>query len=829
MKKTNYLVIILLLPFFLEAQSTAFQWAKSIGGLGNDIAKKIVTDASNNVYTVGTFSGTVDFNTSPAPIDTFIRTSKGQEDIYLLKTDAQGNFIWCKLIGGLSSDDVKDIVVNSTNIYLCGSFQNTVDFDPSPTSTYTLSGGLSLNGYVLKLDINANLVWVQQFGGGGDDICNAIAVDGSDNVYGTGNSNSMNCTFGTINISNTNSGMCTFRINSNGTYNWAVRVAGAIGVSIAKSGSGVYIGGQFNGNVDFDPGSGSQLVGASGPGTDVYILNLSFSAGAFNWVKTIGGSSGFVQINQMKLDAPGNIYLTGSYNWPDNDFDPGVGVQNLPVNINNVGNYLLKLSSNGTFTWVKSFLAETNYMINTALGVEGNGKVYITGHYAGIVDMNPSTLAQDTFKINSGNVNKYNLFITKIDASGNFTWTKNINSVNPITAYGAIPTSIHIDANTAIYVTGKFGEAYNFHTENGSAIINPIGIADGFHLKLNQCVAPSPPANTTPLSNRIICSGNTTTLTASGSGMISWYSAPTGGNYLGSGATFITPVLNATTSFYAQDSTCTASMNRTSVPVTIKPSSSNLITQTACGSFTHNSQIYSSSGIYTQTLLNSTGCDSIITINLTIVPTIQTNLNQTACEHYNFNGVTYTTSGVYSKIEQSLITGCDSIVTINLTIKNINTTISNNSGILQSNQAGAQYQWLTCNNTIPSSYSAITGEVNQSFSTTFPGNFAVVINDGTCVDTSSCYSLNTVDLKEFKEINPLLVYPNPFNDELMIFSGQQLQKILITDVLGKVVFVESKLNTVDYYYINTSEFKKGIYFISTYYSTYQNSYKLIKL
>ncbi len=83
------------------------------------------------------------------------------------------------------------------------------------------------------------------------------------------------------------------------------------------------------------------------------------------------------------------------------------------------------------------------------------------------------------------------------------------------------------------------------------------------------CVAPDTADNATPALKLTICAGSSTTLSASGEGTISWYDAPTGGKYLGGGGQFVTPVLDSSTTFYVQDSTCTASRTRRAVLVTI--------------------------------------------------------------------------------------------------------------------------------------------------------------------------------------------------------------------------------------------------------------------
>jgi gliding motility-associated-like protein len=86
-----------------------------------------------------------------------------------------------------------------------------------------------------------------------------------------------------------------------------------------------------------------------------------------------------------------------------------------------------------------------------------------------------------------------------------------------------------------------------------------------------SCILPNAPTNTTPPANQNICSGNSTTLSASGTDTLGWYSAATGGIWLGGGNTFTTPILTSDTAYYVQDSTCGPSLSRTRIPVTVNP------------------------------------------------------------------------------------------------------------------------------------------------------------------------------------------------------------------------------------------------------------------
>jgi uncharacterized repeat protein (TIGR01451 family) len=93
------------------------------------------------------------------------------------------------------------------------------------------------------------------------------------------------------------------------------------------------------------------------------------------------------------------------------------------------------------------------------------------------------------------------------------------------------------------------------------------------------------------------------------------------------------------------------------------------IDQSGCGAVTINGTTYNASGTYTQTLVSSIGCDSILTINVTINQPSSATENITICNRYDWNGVVYTTSGTYTFTGVNAA-GCDSTVTLNLTILN---------------------------------------------------------------------------------------------------------------------------------------------------------------
>jgi hypothetical protein len=85
----------------------------------------------------------------------------------------------------------------------------------------------------------------------------------------------------------------------------------------------------------------------------------------------------------------------------------------------------------------------------------------------------------------------------------------------------------------------------------------------------NNCTPPASPANNTAAANLTLCANGTTTLSALGSGTISWYTTPGGPTPVATGSTFVTPALTGNTTYYAEDFTCAGSTTRTAITVTV--------------------------------------------------------------------------------------------------------------------------------------------------------------------------------------------------------------------------------------------------------------------
>ena len=107
------------------------------------------------------------------------------------------------------------------------------------------------------------------------------------------------------------------------------------------------------------------------------------------------------------------------------------------------------------------------------------------------------------------------------------------------------------------------------------------------------------------------------------------------------------------------------------INLTVNNTSYSTITETVCDSYTvpSGNDIYTVSGFYTDTIPNYNGCDSVITINLTVNQTSYSSFAETVCDSYTVpsGDEIYTVSGLYTDTIPNYL-GCDSVITINLTV-----------------------------------------------------------------------------------------------------------------------------------------------------------------
>jgi hypothetical protein len=314
-------------------------WVKTIGDAGDDVAWSISVDKIGNISCTGRFQGAVDFNPGGGTFN--LLSASGSEDIFILKLDSVGNFIFAKRIGGSLYDDSQTIVVDTfNNIYITGYFQGAADFDTGP-GTYILNSAGNSDIFDLKLDSSGNTLWANRMGATLDDWGTSIAVDLSGNVYTVGYYNDTvdfdpGPGFGYL-FSFGGKNIFISKSDSLGNFVWAKNMGGGTvsdeGGWITSDFSGnIYITGAYTGTVDFDPGPGivslTCIGGTSVP--DVFVLKLDPAAN-FVWVSSMGGG-GEDQAYGIAVDGSNNLYTTGVFQGGPSDYDPGTAIFNLNAN-----------------------------------------------------------------------------------------------------------------------------------------------------------------------------------------------------------------------------------------------------------------------------------------------------------------------------------------------------------------------------------------------------------------------------------------------------------------------------------------------------------------
>ncbi|MBK9191281.1 MAG: hypothetical protein IPM77_07065 [Crocinitomicaceae bacterium] len=126
--------ILFFIPSFFFAQLTTSEWTVQIGGYGDQEGNDLVYDDDGNVYVVGIFFDTVDFDPGPAEN---ILISSASNSAFVAKYDSAGNYIWAKHFDGDGNETALTVGVDdSLNVYVGGYYYgSTIDVDPGPGST----------------------------------------------------------------------------------------------------------------------------------------------------------------------------------------------------------------------------------------------------------------------------------------------------------------------------------------------------------------------------------------------------------------------------------------------------------------------------------------------------------------------------------------------------------------------------------------------------------------------------------------------------------------------------------------------------------------------
>jgi hypothetical protein len=508
---------------------------------------------------------------------------------------AQGvAYEWARNMGGGGVEYGNAITTDATgNVYIAGYFTGTGDFNPG-TGTLNMTSAGAEDIFVTKLDASGQLVWAKQLGGTESDQCFGIAVDAQGNVYTTGyfrGTADFDPGAGNFNLSAFSAmgpDIFVSKLDSSGNFKWAKQMGGntwdqATGIQVDAWGN-VYTTGYFQTTADFDPGTTTANLTTTG-GFDIFVSKLD-SAGNYLWARNMGGPIADFS-NALAVDEDGSVYTTGIFQGTG-DFNPGAGTANITA----MGSYevfVSKLDSAGNYVWAKG-MGGSGIDWGYGIAVDQMHNVYTVGTFDGTADFDPGTGTSNLTSFGSSDV-----FVSKLDASGNFAWVRQLGGTA-----NDLATAVTLDRAGNPVLCGYFNGSADFDPGTGTTSLTAAGADDIFACKISSAGALKWVKQSGGLSNDYSFS----------------IKADPSGNIYTSG------LFNGIADF--DPGPGTASLNSDmgghvfAQKLFCTDTTSSMVTATACGSYTYNGTTYTAGGNYLHRYPNALGCDSTVTLQLTI-------------------------------------------------------------------------------------------------------------------------------------------------------------------------------------------------------------------
>lgn len=436
---------LIVLPLFGLCQLPYPKWVNDIGGSGDVKAAGMATDAQNNIYVTGYFTGTVDFDPSAGVTNL---TSVGDYDTYVAKYTPAGALVWAVSLGGDGLDQANYLTVdNNGNPTIIGQTQSST-FN---AGTYSFPNQGAEDIFVVHLNSSGSVLWAKPIGSYGTDRGEEVNSDAQGNVIMTSifqesitlGPNMYTALGGSFN------GLVT-KYDASGNLLWAINlgISGdteVYGNGIDNNGN-IVVSGYCDGSVDFDPLGAHNVVNSNG--NKGFVAKYT-PAGKLIWVNFINGDFEYKQ-SIVGLDSNNNIYLTGAFS--------GSATFNGSIGITAAGSedtFLAKYSSAGAFQFAKDIGGSGASSYPYQIRADKTNDVYITGYFNGTIDFNPDPTATASISYHG----QQDFYIGKYDSNGNYIWAFSGGSTGCSSTAGE---ELSIDNNNDIVLAGNFCQTVDF-------------------------------------------------------------------------------------------------------------------------------------------------------------------------------------------------------------------------------------------------------------------------------------------------------------------------------------------------------------------------------
>jgi len=401
-------------------------WTAMFGGSQDDILYDMVIDASDNIYVVGTCSGSVDGHSS----------SSGSIDICLVKFDSSGSKLWSIINGGTSTDTPRGLCVDAagTYIYIVGD------------STSSVFNGLSRTGTQSSFWTKFKTVdgtfqaatWVCNYA---SNTANSCAIDSSGYVVvvGSTSSSGTGTTCGTV-VGGTDNLFAKYQ--TSGVTVWKNVRTGTSGTDTMSS-------------VVVDSSNNIYTCGytVSNSQKDIYVQKLSTTAGAVQWSQTITGDSGANNDEEAfdcKVDSTSTLLFVTGYTKSSSFYG------NTQASTSSVGSTIIAtlFAANGSVSTTNVLNSASSDTGNSVL-LHSGGSLYIAGQSYGAYGSTATIGSPDmsflTFGVAAAAVSAYPSAAPSLSPSAGPTAMPSVSpSAAPTIAPTFAPSALPTEAPTAV-------------------------------------------------------------------------------------------------------------------------------------------------------------------------------------------------------------------------------------------------------------------------------------------------------------------------------------------------------------------------------------------
>lgn len=653
------------------------------------------------------------------------------------------NYSWSSSFGG-SGQEMSNALVSSEdgNLYDAGTFQGTVNFNPSGSSVMASSQG-GRNGYITKRSNNGIYSWSLFFLGTNNINVSDVHIDANNDLYVVGSyEQNMSISNGT-NLANlpttlTETGFIV-KLTSDGQVIWSYALESnylsAITSITTKQNNDFVIAGKFADSTQFDPITESQILESntslSNTLTDAFFATYSPNGNLIQVTKL--GEQYAELVSDVAVDASDNIILTGSYR---GSFDSDPSSQNTSLPYSNMdGIFLIKYDNQNNLVFAGGYTQDSGSdHIPRKVLADKEGNVFICGDIAENVDLD---FGPQTYSV-TGYSGRY-VFYAKYSPMGDFLWGNSFGNSSTQTG-----NAMALDESGQLYLAGSFfgNMSIDDHFGNNSPTLINAGNSDIFMVRYKQ---DGSLLWTESFGGTSGDQAKALAILEDGVYMSGYFSSVC--NFDPNGTA---PQNASNGSFDAFIVKYSGSCSNQLLTIGVTDVS------LCSGEFT----TISASGMEIITLSNG------IENGIAFQPSISTT--------YYILGTD--TTGAGCTIEQQ----------VSITVNSVDNTVSVNETTLTANQTNASYQWLDCNN----SMSSIIGETLQSYTPNTTGNYAVVVtsNSSGCSDTSDCFIIDLSGIVEHS-VNDVIVFPNPTSNNIVTVTAhnKEIQKIIIQNMLGETM------------------------------------------